>query len=103
MGPYCNLFWQKAYLLIACLLSFLCSILGAVTRSSSSLLASKIVVAFAGGSTEALGAAILHVGLYVQVTSIKRPMLMALLIAIGLGLYPGMRFGDGILYYSDIS
>ena len=44
---------------------FICSIWGAVANSYNSLLGSQIVGAFAGGTTEALGAAIVNVSLFV--------------------------------------
>lgn len=44
---------------------FVCSLWGAVADSYTSLLGAQIVGAFAGGTTEALGAAIVNVSLLI--------------------------------------
>ena len=57
-----NKSYKRPVFLVSCVLLFLCSLWGAVAKSFNSLLASNIVGGLAGGSTEALGAAIVNVG-----------------------------------------
>jgi MFS family permease len=59
--PLANYFGKRPVFVFASLLLCLCYIWGATAKSFQSLLWSNIVAAFAGSSTEALGAAIVNV------------------------------------------
>lgn len=58
--PVANYFGKRPVFVFALLLLSLCCIWGAVAKSFESLLWSQIVAAFAGSSTEALGAAMVN-------------------------------------------
>jgi MFS family permease len=59
--PSAEYFGKRLVFVIASLMFFCCIIWSAVSTSFQSLLASRVVGAFAGSSTEALGAAIVNV------------------------------------------
>lgn len=59
--PTAIYFGKRPVFLTACFLLFLCCIWAAVAKSFEGLLAATVVGAFAGGATEALGAAIVNV------------------------------------------
>lgn len=59
--PLANYFGKRPVFVFASGLLCLCYIWGAVAKSFKSLLWSNIIAAFAGSSTEALGAAIVNV------------------------------------------
>lgn len=59
--PLANYFGKRPVFVFASLLLCICYIWGAVATSFKSLLWSNIIAAFAGSSTEALGAAIVNV------------------------------------------
>jgi MFS family permease len=59
--PLANYFGKRPIFVFASLLLCVCYIWGAVATSFKSLLWSNIIAAFAGSSTEALGAAIVNV------------------------------------------
>lgn len=59
--PLANYFGKRPVFVFASLLLCLCYVWGAVASSFRSLLWSNIIAAFAGSSTEALGAAIVNV------------------------------------------
>jgi MFS family permease len=61
--PIANYFGKRPVFVFASLLLCLCYIWGAVATSFESLLWSNIIAAFAGSSTEALGAAMVNVSL----------------------------------------
>ena len=59
--PVANYFGKRPVFVAASLLLTLCYVWGAVAKSFESLLWSNVIAAFAGSSTEALGAAIVSV------------------------------------------
>lgn len=61
--PTAIYFGKRPVFLTACFMLFACCIWAAVAKSFESLLAAAIVGAFAGGATEALGAAMVNVWL----------------------------------------
>lgn len=59
--PLANYFGKRPIFVLSLLLFFVCNIWGAMAKGFESLLWSNIIAAFAGSSSEALGAAIVNV------------------------------------------